>query len=167
MKIFTLIISIVTSTLFYGQDNCSLMIVTNDDVLQKSTISSQEIEFKDFSLTILGAYRIDGEPKMIFKIKEGCIKKNQNIYILFENEKRIATGNIISNKKCDVFSGFYIERNSKKKLLENERIKTIRIDTENSYYQIDLTKEQSELILKIVQCAFDRDSWKEEVKYKW
>lgn len=104
-------------------------------------------------------------PKMIFKTdKETCIDEYQPIYILFHNGKRIKTGNYIYNYNCDGLTGFIINNRTNKKLLQNEKIKSIRIDTRSSYLQIDLDKEQANEINDIINCAYNRESWEDEIK---
>jgi hypothetical protein len=163
----TILTSILLISLYgYSQEACEKMTVINDDVTEKTTISSEKFEFDDFSLTVIAGTRKGSYPKIIFKIKDGCVDDYQPIYLLFENDKKIKNGNYVYSYNCDGLTGFIINNGANEKLLKTETIKTIRVDTRKNYYQIDLTSEQAELIKSAVQCAFDRKSWEEKIKYK-
>lgn len=166
MKKTILALILLINLCSYSQEICNKMTVTNDDVTEKTSISSEKFEFDDFSLTIIAGTRKGSYPKIIFKIKDGCVDDYQPIYLLFKNDKKIKTENYVYSYNCDGLSGFIINNGTNEKLLQTEIIKTIRVDTRKNYYQIDLTIEQAELIKFAVQCAFDRKSWEEKVKYK-
>ena len=164
-KVITLLF-LTINLLCFSQENCEEMTVKNDEVTEKSTISSERFEFENFSLKITAGTRKGSYPIVIFKANNGCIDEYQPIYILLENDKRIKTANYVYGFNCDGFTGFIINSGTNEKLLANETIKTIRIDTRTSFYQVDLTSEKAELIKKAFQCAFDRKSWQEKIKYK-
>ena len=166
MKKLLLILSILGSSICFSQQNCEEMSVKNDEVTEKTTISSETFHFEKFSLTVIAGTRKGSYPKIIFKTNEGCVDDYQPIYILFENDKRIKTANYVYQYNCNGLTGFIINNGTNEKLLKNEIIKTIRIDTRQTFYQIDLTKEEAEMIKKAVECAFDRKSWEDKIKYK-
>ncbi|WP_158730433.1 MULTISPECIES: hypothetical protein [unclassified Flavobacterium] len=166
MKKLSLIIVILINSICLGQQTCEEMTVTNDEVTEKTTISSETLNFEKFSLTVIAGTRKGSYPKIIFKTREGCIDDYQPIYILFENEKRIKTANYVFQYNCDGYTGLIINNGTNEKLLRNEIIKTIRIDTRTTFYQIDITKEDAETIRKTVECAFNRKSWEDKIKYK-
>lgn len=149
-----------------SQEVCKKMIVKNDEVTETTVISSEEFELNNFSLSIIAGTRKGSYPKIIFKIKNECIDEYQPIYIVFTNDEKIKTANYVYNYNCDGFSGLIINNANSKKLLNTEKIKTIRVDTRKNYYQIDLTNEQAESIKSVIQCAFDRKSWESQIKYK-
>lgn len=166
MKNIYIVLLLQISFLCFSQENCNEMTVINDEVTEKSTISSEIFEFENFSLTIIAGTRKGSYPKVIFKTKNGCIDDYQPIYILFENEKRIKTANYVYSYNCDGLTGFIINNGTNEKLLMNETIKTIRIDTRTTFYQIDLKPNEAESIKKAIQCAFNRNSWQDKIKYK-
>lgn len=166
MKKTIILIFTLFSLISYGQEKCTEITVNNDEVTGKTTISSEKIQYNGFSLTLLVGERKGVYPKMIFRTdKETCIDEYQPIYILFENGKRIKTGNYVYNYNCDGLTGFIINNRTNRKLLESEKIKSIRIDTRNSYFQAELTEEQADEIIDIINCAYNRKSWEEEIKY--
>lgn len=166
MKKTILTFILLISLCGYSQEKCEKMTVTNDDVTEKTNISSEKFEFDNFSLTIIAGTRKGSYPKIIFKTKDGCVDDYQPIYLLFKNDEKIKTGNYVYSYNCDGLTGFIINNGTNEKLLKTETIKTIRVDTRKNYYQIDLTSEQAELIKSAVQCSFDRKSWEEKIKYK-
>lgn len=167
MKKTILLISFLLSNLFsFCQEKCEEMTVQNDEVTATSTISSETFEFENFTMQIIAGTRKGSYPKVIFKSKSGCIDEYQPIYILFENDKRIKSGNYVFAYNCDGYTGFIINNSTNEKLLLNETIKTIRIDTRTSFYQVNVTPETAELIKKAIKCSLDRNSWQDKIKYK-
>lgn len=166
MKTIIIITSLLFSVLGFSQEKCTEISVKNDEVTGKTIINSERIQYDGFSMTLLVGNKKSIYPKMIFQTdKEDCIDEYQPIYILFHNGKRVKTGNYVYSYNCNGLTGFIINSNTNRKLLENEKIKSIRIDTRNSFLQVELTDEQSDEIIDIVNCAYDRKSWENEIKY--
>lgn len=153
-----LLVILLINSYAFSQENCTKISVKNDDVTESTTITSENFELKDFYLKIIAGTRKGSYPKIIFKVNEECIDDYQSIYLVFANDKKIKTANYVYNYNCDGLTGLIINNGTSEKLLKNELIKTIRVDTRKSYYQIDLTTEQAESIKLAIQCAFERKS---------
>jgi phosphotransferase system HPr-like phosphotransfer protein len=53
-----------------------------------------------------------------------------------------------------------------KKVFTTEKISIIRVGTnKGNYCQVELKEEDSEKLLRIFQCAFNRESWEKQIKY--
>jgi len=162
-KIFYILI-LITSNVF--SQECDVIKVINDDVSGTTIITSQELKYENFTLNIVSGTRKGSYAKMIFKTNNECIDVYSKIYILFENGKRIETGNYVFDYNCNGNTGFFINNSKNENLLKNSVIKSIRIYTHNNSYQVDLTNEQSEELRSNVSCALDRKSWESKIKYK-
>lgn len=165
-KTILLILFLSSNLICFCQEKCEEMTVKNDEVTATSTISSETFEFENFSMQVIAGTRKGSYPKVVFKAKNGCVDEYLPIYILFESDKRIKAGNYVFAYNCDGYTGFIINNSTNEKLLLNETIKTIRIDTRTSFYQVDITPEKAELIKKVIKCSLDRNSWQEQIKYK-
>lgn len=165
MKRIIIIPLLLLSILSFGQENCTEIIVKYDEVTDKTTISSERIQYDGFSMVLFVGERKGVYPKMVFKTdKETCIDEYQPIYILFHNGDRIKIANYVYNYNCDGLTGFIINNRTNKKLLENEKIKSIRIDTRSSYLQTELDEEQANQVIDIINCAYNRESWEDQIK---
>ncbi|WP_445721627.1 hypothetical protein [Flavobacterium sp.] len=165
MKKIIIIQLLLLSISSFGQENCTEINVKYDEVTDKTTISSERIQYDGFSMVLFVGERKGIYPKMVFKTdKDTCIDEYQSIYILFHNGERIKIANYVYNYNCDGLTGFIINTRTNKKLLENEKIKSIRIDTRNSYLQTELNEEQANQIIYIINCAYNRKSWEEQIR---
>lgn len=159
-----LIIILLISSFCYSQ--CPEIIVFNDDVSEETTIKSEKLLVKDLSISIWclpynkSLYYID------FIVKDKCIDYESEIIICFKNGEKIKWFNTSYNFNCSGQSAMKIYQKNKK-VFTNEKISIIRVGTNNSnFYQIELTDEEAEILLKTFQCAFKRESWENQVKYK-
>lgn len=165
MKRIVIIPIIFLSLLTFGQEKCSEIIVKYDEVTDKTTVSSERIQYDGFSMVLFVGATKGFYPKMVFKTdKDACIDEYQPIYILFQNGERIKIGNYVYNYNCDGLTGFIINNRTNKKLLQTEKIKSIRIDTRNSYLQTVLDEEQANQIIDLINCAYNRESWEDQIK---
>ena len=150
----------------YSYSQCTEMIVTNDDVAETTTIKSDKISIKDLSITVWcypynkSLYILD------FIVKDKCIDYESEIIVCFKNGEKIKWYNTSYNFNCNGQSAMKITQKNKKSFI-NEKISIIRVGTKDgNYYQVELNDEESETLLKTIQCAFNRQDWETKMKYK-
>lgn len=150
----------------YSYSQCTEMIVTNDDVSETTTIKSDKISIKDLSITVWcypynkSLYILD------FIVKDKCIDYNSEIIVCFKNGEKIKWYNTSYNFNCNGQSAMKITQKNKNSFI-NDKISIIRVGTKDgNYYQVELSDEESEILLKTIQCAFNRQDWENKIKYK-
>jgi hypothetical protein len=155
------------TSISFSQANQNCLKVINDDITATTKIISEEIDFGDFTVYVLAGITRGTYPQLIFRIKKGdCVDDYNPIYFMFHNGKRFGGRNYVFQFNCSGLTGQIVNNSTLSNLLKSEKLKTLRLDTRSSFFQIDLTEEQSELLKKYVSCALDWKSYKDEIKYK-
>lgn len=163
LTIFIIIVFFTNNS--FCQTNCLKII--NDDVTASTKIISQEIDLGDFTVYVLAGITRGTYPKLIFKIKEEvCVDDYNSIYFLFHNDERYTGGNYVFSFNCNGYSGQILNNAKLSNLLQTEELKTIRLDTKSDFFQVNLSKEQSNLLKNYINCALDWKSYKDLIKYK-
>lgn len=166
-KLTTIICCTFFANISFSQAEKNCIKVLNDDITATTQIVSDEIDLGDFKVYVLAGNTRGMYPKLIFKIKEDvCIDNFNLIYFMFRNGKRFQGGNFVFQNNCKGSTGQIINNLTLSELLKSEKLKTLRLDTRNSFIQIDLTEEQSDLLNNYVNCALDWKSYKDQIKYK-
>lgn len=151
--------------LCYSQEECNEMIVTNDPVSETTSIKSNKIIVNDLTITIWGQI-INKFYYLDFIVKDKCIDKGSEIIVCFKNDKKIKWYNTSYDFNCKGQSAMKIYQKDRK-LFTTEKISIIRVGTKDgNYYQVELSEDESEKLLKTLQCAFNRESWEKQIKYK-
>jgi hypothetical protein len=151
--------------LCYGQEQCNEMIVTNDPVAETTSIKSNKIVINDLTITIWSQL-VNKFCYLDFIVKDQCIDKGSEIIICFKNDEKAKWYNTSYDFNCRGQSAMKVYQKNKE-LFTTEKISIIRVGTKNgNYYQVELNEEQSEKLLETLQCAFNRESWEKQIKYK-
>jgi hypothetical protein len=163
-----IVLGILMAVSFYSnaQEKCNEMVIKNDDMTEKTTISSEYIHIGKLSIAVIAGINKGTYTKLIFKSEEGCVDNMTPIYILFESGEKIKWYNYTYSFNCEGITGFPVGNKKNQELLKNKLIKTIRVDTTKNYTQVDLTIEEAEILKKTIQCSYDRISWEDKIKYK-
>lgn len=166
-KFTVFIILLFFSNISFSQTDQSCLKVINDDVTATTKIISNEIDLGDFTVYVLAGITKGTFPKLIFKIKKGdCVDDYNPIYFMFHNSERYTGSNYVFQFNCTGSTGQIINNSKLTNLLKLEKLKTLRIDTRSTFFQVDLTEEQSDLLKNYINCAFDWKSYKDQIKYK-
>lgn len=150
---------------FYCQSQCTEMIVNNDDVSEETTVKSEKIVLGDLSMSIWCAAHNKSVYYFDFIVKDKCIDYESEIIVCFKNGEKVKWYNTSYEFNCRGQSAMKIYQKNKK-VFTTEKISIIRVGTNNgNYCQVELKEEDSEKLLKIFQCAFNRESWEKQIKY--
>ncbi|WP_395047139.1 hypothetical protein [Flavobacterium sp.] len=168
MSKFTIFIILFSfANISFSQTDQNCLKVINDDVTATTKIITDEIDLGDFSVYVLAGITKGTYPKLIFKIKKGdCVDDYNPIYFMFHNGERYSGGNYVFPYNCNGYSGQIINTAKISNLLKVEKLKTLRVDTRSTFFQVDLTEEQSHLLKNYINCASDWKSYKDQIKYK-
>lgn len=159
-----LLFALLISGYCHGQ--CTEMIVSNDDVSETTSIKSEKLIVNDLSMTVWCVPYNKSLYYFDFIVKDKCIDNESEIIICFKNGEKVKYYNTSYNFNCAGQSAMQISSKNRK-VFTNEKITIIRVGTTNgNFYQVELSDEQSDALLKTFQCAFNRESWEKEIKYK-
>ena len=141
------------------------MVISNDDVEGKSSITSSGISLGDFIFFISISPKDLSTLTLVFKVnKGGCVNDYDDVYFLFRNEKRLKFNNEKFN--CDGWFWFNLVDKLDKGEFTTNLIKAISLNTDKRKLKIELTEDQSLLLQSIFLCANDKTKWQDQVKYK-
>jgi hypothetical protein len=163
-KIMLFIIILIFNTSIKAQ-NCSDWIITEYDEVSDITIISMKDRMyidKDGQrkVSIHVAQKIEnGEKEVVLTIDikdGGCINNQNGIIFLFTDGTSLKELNHGSDN-CEGFAMLNIgipayDGNTIKSNLEQKKIKTLRIYTNDSFVQVDFTSANQEKLLKTLKC---------------
>lgn len=142
--------------------DCSKYIETTEDkVTGKSTTASKNmlIVSKDGGKKGFGIFLMKGEKSVIVSIQAagagGCIDDNAKMNILFRDGTRLELtndGKFNCDAKYTLYFGGYFGKKKELELLKTKEIETMRIWTSKSYVEENFTEDQSNELLKSLNC---------------
>lgn len=166
MKKLILTILIAFFTKSYSQTDC--LTIKNDDIAEKSIAYTNAIILNNAKLRIIAPLYDSGVLYWIFKTDSNeCFEGYNKVYIVCNNGTKIVTSNWLFGLNTGGKTGVILKKSEIKKLISNEGVKTIRLDTcsESKYIQLEISKEQSDDIIKNINCSMDFESYKKQIKY--
>lgn len=142
--------------------DCNKYIETTEDkVTGKSTTASKNmlIVSKDGGKKGFGIFLMKGEKSVIISIQAvgagGCIDDDAKMNILFRDGTRLELtndGKFNCDAKYTLYFGGYFGKKKELELLKTKEIETMRIWTSKSYVEENFTDDQSNELLKSLNC---------------